>query len=155
VFWQHQYYRVSTTSAISTNEQFAKYYVHMYVYCLLDNSPTKQLTVSQVMGWSTRRLVNSPTASVFLNHGQIIIYLYAKQNPKSHLFTVNFIIKRFVSWPVSDLTDLELVCQRIVRLPVYVVLLFYYVPLPFSATVIQVVFYKSVRSFATLIGQYA
>jgi len=29
---------------------------------LLDNSPTNQLAVSQVVDWSTRGLVNSPTA---------------------------------------------------------------------------------------------
>jgi len=32
-------------------------------YHLQDNSPTNQLTVSQVADWITRGLVNSPTAN--------------------------------------------------------------------------------------------
>ena len=49
---------------------------------LLDNSPTNQLAASQVAEWSTRGLVNSPTA-IFFNHEKTILglYLYAKPKP--------------------------------------------------------------------------
>jgi len=49
---------------------------------VLDNSPTNKLAVSQVAGWSSRGLVNSPTEN-FLNHGKTTLYLYTK--PKSNL----------------------------------------------------------------------
>ena len=39
----------------------------------MDSSPTNQLAVSQVADWSTRG------QRVFLNHGQIVIYLYTKK----------------------------------------------------------------------------
>jgi len=38
------------------------YSAWLYSHGLLDNSPTNQLAVSQVADWSTRGLVNSPTA---------------------------------------------------------------------------------------------
>jgi len=42
----------------------------------MDNSPTNQLTVSQVADWPTRGLVNSHTA-IFLNHEETLHYIYA------------------------------------------------------------------------------
>jgi len=47
---------------------------------LQDNSPTNQLTFSQVVDWITRGMVNSPTANLKKNPGITILYFYIKPN---------------------------------------------------------------------------
>jgi len=50
------------------------------VLCFLDNSPTNQLAVSHVADWTTRGLVNLPTAISF-NHEKTTQNLYTKPKP--------------------------------------------------------------------------
>jgi len=55
--------------------------------CLLDNSPTNQLAVSQVVDWSTCGLVNSPTANFFFSRKDYNVY--PKQKPTTLTLTLS------------------------------------------------------------------
>jgi len=48
-----------------------------YQNCLLDNSPTDKLEVSQDADWATRGLVDSPTKP-FLIHEKTTLYFYTE-----------------------------------------------------------------------------
>ena len=100
--------------------------------CLLDNSPTNQLAVSQVADWSTR-------GQPFFKSRNNTLYLYTKSNTKhnsnlvgywkcslewstaKHIYSdwlfAHFKSSISASWLVRELTDRELVCLRTVLLP--------------------------------------
>ena len=62
----------------------------MYItVCLLDNLLKNQLAVSQVAGWSTHGLVNSPTA-IFINYEKTTLYLYTKPRPNHNRKSVDY-----------------------------------------------------------------